>query len=52
MKVTGHTRMLNRFFEKKDRLQKCKKFLLENRKKFREVKISQEDRYECETHLV
>ena len=43
MKVTEHTRMLQRFFGKKERLQKLKKKknLLENRKKFRDVKISQ-----------
>jgi len=48
--------MFKRFFEKKERkkekLQKFKKLLLENRKKFRDVKIGQEDKYEYETYLV
>jgi hypothetical protein len=44
--------MLKRFFEKKERLQNCQKLLLENRKKFQEVKIGHEDKYECETRLV
>jgi hypothetical protein len=52
MKVTDPTRTLKRFFEKEERLQKFQKLLLENRKKFRDIKIGQEDKYECETRLV
>jgi hypothetical protein len=52
MKVTDHTRMLKRFFDNNERLQKFKKLLLENRKKFRDVTRSQEDKYEFGAHVV